>query len=205
MKSEWLFFDVGSTLIDETKAYEHRIKDVIAGTDITYEQFNEKRRFFASQNLRGDIEAMKHFGLTNTPWHSEDEYPYPEAGCVLANLYDKGYKLGVIANQPPGTEERLRSWGFLKYISIVAASAELGVAKPDKAIFAKAMEMVCCSPEKAVMIGDRLDNDIYPAMELGMDTVWIRQGFSVYQHPDDTRAAPNHVIDNLNELMNIFS
>lgn len=33
----WIFFDVGSTLVDETKAYEHRILDAIEGTDVTVE------------------------------------------------------------------------------------------------------------------------------------------------------------------------
>ena len=48
MRSEWLFFDFGTTLIDETKAFEHRIKEAITGTDITFEQFNEKRNFFCN-------------------------------------------------------------------------------------------------------------------------------------------------------------
>ena len=204
MTPEWLFFDVGSTLIDETKAYEHRINDAIAGTDITLEQFNEKRRYFAMQNLRGDLEAIEYFGLTGTPWHKEDEYPYPEADRVLEYLRSKGYNIGVIANQSPGTEERLQKWGLMKYIGVIAASAELGVAKPDKAIFTKAMEMAGCSPESSVMIGDRLDNDIYPAMELGMMTVWIRQGFSVYQQLDETKGKPDHIIDCLAGLMEIY-
>ena len=49
MTPKWLFFDVGTTLIDETKAFDHRIRDAIAGTDVTFEQFNEKRKFFAMQ------------------------------------------------------------------------------------------------------------------------------------------------------------
>ena len=36
--------------------------------------------------------------------------------------------------------------------------------------------MAGCQAENAVMIGDRLDNDIAPAKKLGMKTVWIRQG-----------------------------
>ena len=204
MKTQWIFFDIGSTLIDETKAYEHRIYDAIRGTDITFEQFNKMRKYFASQNLRGDIEAIEYFGLKRTPWHSEDEYPYPDAEKVLAYLHGKGYKLGVIANQSPGTEERLHSWGLLKYFSTVAASAELGISKPDKKIFLKALEISHCSPENAAMIGDRLDNDICPAMSLGMKTIWIKQGISAYQQLDNNGSAPDHIIKSLIELTEIF-
>ena len=35
---DWLFFDVGSTLVDESRANEHRILDAIKGTIITYDQ-----------------------------------------------------------------------------------------------------------------------------------------------------------------------
>ena len=202
--AEWLFFDVGSTLVDETRAYEHRIRDAIEGTDVTFQQFNEKREFFARHNLRGDREAIKFFGLKTTPWHKEDEVLYPDTVKVLEYLWDKGYNIGVIANQSLGTEERLRGWGLMKYISVVAASAELGVAKPDKRIFKYALETAGCFAGNAVMIGDRLDNDIYPAMEMGMKTVWIRQGFSVYQRLDETKAPPDHVIDRLSEMMEIF-
>ena len=204
MKSDWLFFDVGSTLVDETRAYEHRIRDAIEGTDVTFEQFSEKREFFARQNLRGDLEAINYFGLKRTPWHKEDEVLYPDTERVLKYLHDSGYNIGAIANQSPGTEERLRGWGLTKYITVVAASAELGIAKPDKRIFQYALEMAGCSAENAVMIGDRLDNDIYPAMEMGMKAVWIRQGFSVYQRLDETKAPPDYIVDGLSELMDIF-
>lgn len=30
---KWIFFDMGSTLIDESAAMEHRIREVIAGTE----------------------------------------------------------------------------------------------------------------------------------------------------------------------------
>lgn len=204
MKAEWLFFDVGTTLIDESKAFEHRISEAIEGTDITFEQFNEKRKKFAMQNLRGDLEAIDYFGLTRPPWHKEDEYPYPEAERVLNYLHGRGHKLGVIANQSLGTDERLQNWGLLKYIDVVAASAELGVSKPDKAIFLKAMEMAGSTPDNSVMIGDRLDNDIYPAIELGMSTVWVRQGFSVYHQLYETKGKPDHIISSLAELTEIY-
>ena len=43
----WIFFDIGSTLVDEEEAYHHRIRDMIRGTLITFEQFSEKRVQYA--------------------------------------------------------------------------------------------------------------------------------------------------------------
>ena len=75
---KWIFFDMGSTLIDETLAMEHRIREVIEGSDVTYEQFVEKKIFFAKQNKSADLETIKFFGLTKTPWHKEDERLFPD-------------------------------------------------------------------------------------------------------------------------------
>ena len=30
---EWIFFDIGSTLVDETEAYDHRVREMIASTE----------------------------------------------------------------------------------------------------------------------------------------------------------------------------
>lgn len=200
----WIFFDVDSTLIDETECYNHRIRDAIAGTDITFEQFNEKRIFFAKQNLKGDIEALKFFGLIKTPWHFEDEKPYRETEFVLKSLCEKGYSIGVIANQALGTEKRLENWGLMKYIKLVTASAEEGVAKPDREIFLRALKRADCLPENAAMIGDRIDNDIEPANRLGMRTIWVRQGFSIYQQPINEYQVADYVVDRLQDVLGVL-
>lgn len=203
-KTTHVFFDIGSTLVDETECYNHRIREVIEGTDITFEQFTEKRIFFQKQNLKGDLEAIKFFGLKKTPWHREDERLYPETEEILRYLRDKGYLIGVIANQGLGTEKRLENWGIRKYFDSVTASAEEGVAKPDLEIFRRALNKAGCSAGNSVMIGDRLDNDIAPAKSLGMRTVWIKQGFSVYCSPTCLQEQPDHIISNLSELKNIL-
>lgn len=199
-----VFFDIGTTLVDETECYDHRIREVIAGTDISFEQFTEKRIFFQKQNLKGDLEAIKFFGLKKTPWHKEDEKLYPEAGEILRYLHEKGYHIGVIANQSLGTEKRLEAWGIRKYFDSVIASAEEGVAKPDPEIFLRALKRSGGSAESSVMIGDRLDNDIAPAKSLGMKTVWIKQGFAVYSSPTCPEEQPDHTISNLMELKNLL-
>ena len=204
MKSNWLFFDIGSTLVDETEAYNHRIREMIQNTAVSFEEFDRMRIHFAKQGLNGDLEAIKHFGLTKTPWHSEDEIPYSDAAATLKELKRRRYHIGIIANQSPGAANRLKNWGLSEHIDVVAASAELGASKPDKAIFEQALKMAGCSPSETAMIGDRLDNDIIPATELGMVTVWIPNGLSIYHEPSEFRCKPDFIVNNLSGLLRIF-
>ena len=198
---KWIFFDVGSTLVDETEAYDHRVRDIIAGTDITFQEFDDMRIALARQGLDGNSAAIKHFGLTKTPWHLEDEIPYTDAQSTLAALRQMGYKLGIIANQKLGTAERLENWGLLQYFDVIAASAEVGYAKPDKRIFEKALEMAGCTARESVMVGDRLDNDIIPAKALGMKTVWIKNGLAQYQSEELGKGIADVQIASLSELL----
>ena len=201
---KWIFFDVGSTLVDETEAYDHRVREMIAGTSITFKEFDDVRIALAQQGLDGNSSAIKHFGLTKTPWHSEDEVPYSDAQSTLAALIDKGYKLGIIANQKLGTEERLESWGLHQYFDIIAASAEIGYAKPDKEIFEKAFELAKCTAAESVMVGDRLDNDIIPAKVLGIKTVWLKNGLAKYQDAEYGKNVADYQIYSLSELPHIL-
>lgn len=201
---QWIFFDVGSTLVDETEAYDHRVRDMIADTNITFEEFDKMRIALACQGLDGNSAAIKHFGLSKTPWHSEDEIPYPDAQSTLAALRQKGYKLGIIANQESGVAKRLDEWGMLQYFDVIAASAEIGYAKPDKEIFEKAFELAGCTAQESVMVGDRLDNDVIPAKAIGMGTVWIKNGLAKYQDARLGENVADHQIGSLSELLIIL-
>lgn len=90
------------------------------------------------------------------------------------------------------------------FFDVVSASAELGVSKPDRRIFTYALEQAGCRPEEALMVGDRLDNDVLPAKELGMKTVWVRQGMAVYQKPVREEEQPDFIVDNLSGLKQIL-
>ena len=173
---KWLFFDIGSTLTDEAAAYARRVDETVRGTNVSREAFTEAMMQYFAEGKSGYAEAVRAFGLNKTPWHSEYEQPYPDCAPTLKALFARGYRLGVIANQLPGTRERLMTWGLLPYFSVIAASAECGCAKPSPALFMWALHAAGCAPEKAAMIGDRVDNDILPAKELGMKTVRVLTG-----------------------------
>lgn len=197
---QWLFFDIGSTLVDESKAYEHRIKDTIKNRDISYERFYNAMVDFAKQGLNAYNEAVRFFGLNRTPWHSEDEFLYPETVSTLDAL-SKRYKIGIIANQLPGTQKRLNKMGISEYICLVVSSAEADIAKPDPAIFRLALERADCEAKNSVMIGDRLDNDIIPAKQLGMQTIWVRQGFSGMADIKNAEIIADHTVESIGEIL----
>ena len=114
------------------------------------------------------------------------------------------YRIGVIANQPAGTEERLTNWGLMPLVSICLSSTEVGLEKPDPAIFRLALTRAECAPEEAVMIGDRLDNDIRPARLQGWKTIRILQGFARFQSPRDRFDEADPTVAELQELLPIF-
>ena len=198
---EWLFFDVGSTLVDESRANEHRILDAIKGTGISYGQAYAQAVRLAEQNIAHPLKCL---GLPITPWHSEDEVVYPKAAECLAQLHKK-YKIGIIANQNPGTPARMKKYGLAQYLDLIIASAEEGLEKPDLKIFELALERAGCLPENAVMIEDRLDNDIIPAKRLGLKTIWSRQGFGGMGTVPTGKDAPDFCVNDLMELLEMLS
>lgn len=201
---KWIFFDVGSTLVDETEAYDHRVRDMIAGTPISFEEFDRMRTALAVQGCDGNSAAIRYFHLKKTPWHSEDEVLYADTDAALQSLRERGFHLGIIANQAPGTVQRLEDWGVLKYFDRVFASAEMGIAKPNRAIFKKALDVAGCQPEESVMVGDRLDNDIAPAKAVGMKTVWLRKGLAQFQPPELGAGIADYQIDTLIQLLSVM-
>lgn len=197
---KWLFFDIGSTIVDESLCYDKRYEELVKDTDISKDDFINKVIEFSKQNKNACHAAANFYGLQIPKWHKELERLYPDAQSVLGEL-SKKYKLGIIANQSLGSQERLNHWGIGQYFDLVIASAEEGVSKPDLKIFNIALQKAECRAEDAVMIGDRLDNDIIPAKSLGMNTVWVKQGFAVYQTANEEIEIPDFEVGSLTELL----
>ena len=203
MGIRWVFFDLGSTLLDESRAICRRIRETIKGSDITYQMFRGVMINAFRENRDGYREALERFGLQKMPWRSEEERIYPGVSDLLECLGGK-YSLGIIANQAPGVEKRLREFGILEYFELVLASAEVGLSKPDPRIFRLALDRAGCQAEQAVMVGDRLDNDMIPAKALGMKTVWVRRGDWKYASPRSPDEMPDCVIEDWKELDEIL-
>ena len=203
-KIKWLFFDIGSTLVDETDCVKKRCEVIIESNNIDRQEFYDRVDECAKTDSYAVRAAALYYGAEIPRWYGELEKLYPDTKMIL-EILSKKYKLGVIANQSLGTKERLDNWNIGKYFDVVVASAEAGCAKPDLKIFDLALEQAGCKPNDAVMIGDRLDNDIVPAKQIGMKTVWVRQGFAKYQIICNESEQPDFIIDSISNILDILA
>ena len=202
-KIKWIFFDIGSTLVDESAVYENRIKEITQGNNIDRNEFVAKVIERAQTSPKPIVSAAEDYGVKVPAWRHDLEVLYPDTKELLQRLSQK-YKIGIIANQDFGTEQRLTDFNVHQYINLVIASAEEGVAKPDLRIFQIALDRAKCKPEEAVMVGDRIDNDIIPANKIGMTTVWIKQGFGSYAEPKTVEEQPDYIVNSLAEITEVF-
>jgi HAD superfamily hydrolase (TIGR01549 family) len=123
---------------------------------------------------------------------------YPDALRALEHIRGDGYRVAVLANQPARRTAELRALGIEP--EVIAMSDELQVWKPDPAFYARALELLGSpSPADVAYVGDRVDNDVLPAIAAGMRGVWIRRGpWGVIQSlPPQT---PALVVATLDEL-----
>lgn len=208
-KAEWLFFDMGHTLIDEDAVWAERYRGLSAllraeGRKVPAEEIRDLTLRYAAE-FRRPVEDVNEFYGAGTALCCDPAggSPYPGAGALLAALA-ACYRLGVIANQSFGAEERLKNWGLRDYFEIVCSSAELGVSKPNPRIFEIALETARAMPGDCFMIGDRLDNDVAPAKRLGMGTVWVRQGFGLYQAAPSPEYEPDYTVESLADAAGLF-
>ena len=128
---------------------------------------------------------------------------YPDALPCLAAVAELGHLVGVAGNTSPEIERFLRDHCDA---DIVASSAGLGVAKPDPAFFTAIAELAGLPPARIAYVGDRVDNDILPAVAAGMVAIHLRRGPWGYLHAAWPEAAKAHLrIDSLKELPGALS
>ena len=191
---KWLFFDLGSTLIDESACNPVWIERTIQGSAVSFAAYDQVFRACCARNQDGYNCAREHFQLPKAPWPGHLEKLYPGVPEMLERLSGR-YALGIIANQLSGLEERLRMFGILDYFQVVAGSGDVGAAKPDPLLFRFALDRAGCDARNAAMVGDRLDNDIIPAQRLGMRTLWVRQGYGALGDPGLLEKRPDQIAD----------
>ena len=166
MVVEAVVFDVGETLVDETQMWTRAAENagvtpftlmgVLGGLAARGEHHDNVWRILEVEHPEGT-------------WTMDDWYP--DALPCIARLRESGLRVCASGNTPRFVEDGLRA-----QVDAVASSASWGVHKPDPAFFARVVELAGVAPEKIAYVGDRVDNDVAPAIAAGMVGVHIKRG-----------------------------
>ncbi|MGE0422513.1 MAG: HAD family hydrolase [Reyranellaceae bacterium] len=119
---------------------------------------------------------------------------------LLQRLAAQGLVLGIVANQPASAIERFARAGIAQYFRHMGLSELMGARKPEAAIFLGTAEALGVAPERCIMVGDRIDNDIAPAKALGMAAIRFRSGRHARQQPRSPSEVPDADVVDVLEL-----
>jgi HAD superfamily hydrolase (TIGR01662 family) len=200
-------FDVGEVLIDETTEYgawadwlgvpRHTFSAVFGAVIAAGGDYRQTFQHFRP-GFDLTLERLRR-EQAGSPEQFDEGDLYPDARPCLERLKQLGLLVGIAGNQTAHAERLLRQLDLPA--DFLGTSAGWGVEKPSPAFFDKIIAECGCAPAEIAYVGDRLDNDIRPALAAGMVTVFLRRGpwgYIFAEHPDAARAQWR--IDSLDDL-----
>lgn len=207
-------FDVGETLIDETRIWNRWAERIgvpgfallgaIGGMAATGRPLAE-----AFELLRPGIDlaaedaawaAAEPDSLRNN-FDADDLYPDVRSG--LGELRRRGLRVIIAGNQPPQAKSALERMELP--VDAIYTSAEWELEKPDPKFFVRVAEVTEVAAAEICYVGDRVDNDVLPVLAAGMRPVLIRRGPWGYLSSELPDAARATVIDSLDELPDLLA
>ena len=202
MKITTVLLDAGGVILDETE-HEKVLADVITDTikrvkpDYTKEQyyldideavqhFNPKTyRYVIWKYTRLDVSAYNEMYSQSMEVWKERQPPLKLSDGFLEEVKEiaQHFDIGMAGQYRNAILAFLQKEGVLKYIKYPLTQDDFEITKPDPRYLEQIIKRIGVSPEECIMVGDRIDNDIVPAKQLGMKTILIRVGLHKNQQP----------------------
>ncbi|MEG3126232.1 pyrimidine 5'-nucleotidase [Pantoea cypripedii] len=160
----------------------------------------QTRRFTGwGEKLSIAPEVLNHGFLTAM---AEICLPLQGAASLLNALHGK-VKMAIITNGFTALQRaRLERTGFRDYFATVVISEQVGVPKPDRAIFDHTLELLGNpARERVLMVGDTPESDILGGINAGLKTCWLDHG----TRPLPQEIIPDWRVTSLAELENLLT
>jgi FMN phosphatase YigB (HAD superfamily) len=190
-----VFFDVGETLVDES-GYWGRVARlvgvprhvVLAALGVTIARGDSHRRVF-------ELLGVERPAAVDDVVYGRSEL-YADSRPCLARLQRDGYLVGIAGNQTAALERWAQNEDLP--VDVIGSSSGWGVAKPDQTFYARVVAEAGCAASEVAYVGDRVDNDVLPALAAGLVAIHVRRGPWGYLQQGAERA---HIrLDSLAEL-----
>jgi FMN phosphatase YigB (HAD superfamily) len=139
----------------------------------------------ARQGLPPDPQTVTRLRRAMSIPISDRMQPLPGARELLADIHELGLRTVIASNtywrDADSYWDDFRLLGLADHIDAIFTSVDAGYLKPHPAVFEMAMRWAGSPPHRCVVIGNKEDNDILPALKLGM--------WAILVHPDDPMPA----------------
>nr|WP_156291906.1 HAD family hydrolase [Oceanobacillus salinisoli] len=199
-----IFFDIDGTLLNHERAEEagaieflKEYKDELklSGSDFVkiwydlsdkyFEKFLEEELSFQEQrrmrmkelfgNHLTDEQADKKFNHY-LMFYRQNWKVYEDVIPCLEQLKKQGNRLGIISNGDYHQQmEKLEGINIKGYFDCIITSSEIGVSKPNAAIFIEACNLAGVQINESPYIGDRLETDAIGSKNAGMKGIWLNR------------------------------
>jgi HAD superfamily hydrolase (TIGR01509 family) len=166
MAVEAIVFDVGETLVDETGMWT-RVAESAGVTPFTL--MAGLGATIALRRPHDHVWELLGIEQREGTWRMDDWYS--DARPCLDRLRAAGYRVCACGNTPAFVERELAP-----LVDAVASAEGLGVSKPSPEFFERVAELARAPADRIAYVGDRVDNDVAPAIAAGMTGVHIRRG-----------------------------
>lgn len=218
-KIEWIFFDVGGVIGDESEFQSIRERYDLESIrlfqpDVTMDDV--KSHWINASSVIGDLDenviceflhddheqrmAIEHMLRLReyAPKYYDILKIRPEAKEVISALA-MNYHLGLMANQGKDIRHFLQASHCFDYFHYSNVSADHSLSKPNPVFFQTVLKQAGANPHHSVIIDDNIERGLIPAKKLGMRTVWYR-----LQDRDIPKRTIDYTIDSLRDLLDIL-
>ncbi|MFH9765234.1 HAD family hydrolase [Streptomyces microflavus] len=202
-------FDVGECLVDETREYgtwadwlgvpRHTFAAMFGAV---IAQGRDYRDVFQEFSPGFDLyEQRDARAAAGQPEHFDESDLYPDVRDSLKALRADGLWLGIAGNQTVRAGGILREL-FTPDVDLIGTSDDWGASKPDPEFFVRVAQVVPAEPGEILYVGDRVDNDLRPAVAAGMHTALVHRGpwATIQWHTDEAEKLPTFRVESLLEL-----
>ncbi|MGD8922238.1 MAG: HAD family hydrolase [Candidatus Zixiibacteriota bacterium] len=221
MKISDVFLDAGGVLLDETDEEAFRSQLAVEALKAVIPDYNHE---MLQEDLKESVASFsphtyqyvfwKRLGRDHAKFH--DIYrPYRDRWLnnrpalrlmsgIIPELkaLSQHFRLGIAGQYGPALLDTLKANGALQYFTCRATQDEFPITKPDPRYLEMILQTCASRPECSIMVGDRVDNDVVPAKQLGMLTVRIRTGLYRVQEARIPSEVPDRELDSVIGLAN---
>jgi putative hydrolase of the HAD superfamily len=160
--------------------------DWILGDLVTSDLRREVWRRTLEQLGRVEPELVDEVSEIHHRHELENYVMFDDVVPLLDALSENGVKVAVLTNGATDTQrEKLHALALTERFDAIIVSGEHGAAKPDPAIFERALDAVGARADRVAHVGDSLRADVAGAVATGVTAVWLNRTGAARQadHP----------------------